>query len=58
VIFAGVTEQHPLLKKLTMRVQTKGSEPLNVLVSSCSKAIEKVSKLLLEANKALVEGGA
>ena len=58
VIFAGVMEQHPLLKKLTMRVQTKGLEPLNVLLSSCSEAIEKASELLSEVNKALVEGGA
>jgi len=58
VIFAGVAEQHPLLKKLTMRVQTKDIGPLNVLISSCSKAIEKTSELLSEVKKALVKGGA
>lgn len=58
VIFAGVSEQHPLLKKLTMRVQTKGIEPLNALISSFSKAIEKTSELLSEVNKALIKGGA
>lgn len=58
VIFAGVAEQHPLLKKLIMRVQTKGIEPMNVLISSCSKAIEKTSELLSEVNKALAKEGA
>ncbi|MCP8307888.1 MAG: hypothetical protein H3Z53_02680 [archaeon] len=58
VIFAGVIEQHPLLKKLTMRVQTKNIEPLNVLISSCSKAIEKSSELLSEMKKILIERGA
>lgn len=57
VIFAGVMEQHPLLKKLTMRVQTKDIEPLNILISSCSKATEKSSELLSEV-KNLTKGGA
>ncbi|MGQ9468789.1 MAG: RpoL/Rpb11 RNA polymerase subunit family protein [Nitrososphaerales archaeon] len=57
VAFAGVMEQHPLLKKLTMRVQTKGIEPLNVLISSCSKAIEKTFDLLLEVKKVLIKEG-
>jgi len=57
VIFAGVMEQHPLLKKLTMRVQTKGIEPFNALISSCSKAIEKTSELLSEIKKILIKGG-
>lgn len=58
VTFAGVTEQHPLLKKLTMRVQTKGVEPLNALISGCSKAIEKASDLLSEVRKTLTKEGA
>ncbi|MCP8315293.1 MAG: hypothetical protein H3Z51_00325 [archaeon] len=57
VIFAGVMEQHPLLKKLTMRIQTKSIEPLNVLISSCSKAIGKTSELISEIKKILVKGG-
>ncbi len=57
VTFAGVTEQHPLLKKLTMRVQTKGVEPLDALISGCSKAIEKASDLLLEVKNTLTKEG-
>jgi DNA-directed RNA polymerase II subunit RPB11 len=58
ITFAGVREQHPLLKKLNMRVQTKDVEPLNALISSCSKAIEKTSDLLSEVKKVLAKGGA
>jgi DNA-directed RNA polymerase subunit L len=56
IVFAGVMQQHPLLKKLTMRIQTKDVEPLNVLISSSLKAVEKSSELLSEAKKILIEG--
>jgi len=58
VVFAGVMEQHPLIKKLTMRVQTEDVAPLNAVISSCSEAIEKTSELLSEVKKTLVKEGA
>lgn len=58
VLFAGVREQHPLLKKLNMSIRTKEVEPLNALISGCLKAIEKTSDLLSEVKNTLTKGGA
>ncbi|MEM3382705.1 MAG: RpoL/Rpb11 RNA polymerase subunit family protein [Nitrososphaerales archaeon] len=55
VLFAGVREPHPLLKKFDMRIQTKGVEPLNALISSCSKAIENTSNLLSKLKSAFAK---
>ncbi|MEM3437841.1 MAG: RpoL/Rpb11 RNA polymerase subunit family protein [Nitrososphaerales archaeon] len=57
VLFAGFREQHPLLKKINMRIQTKDVEPLNALISSCSKAIENTSNLLSKVKDVLTKEG-
>ncbi|MGQ9718594.1 MAG: RpoL/Rpb11 RNA polymerase subunit family protein [Nitrososphaerales archaeon] len=51
VVFAGWAQRHPLLKRINMRVQTKATEPLKVLISGSSKASEKASELISEAKK-------
>ncbi|MCP8323564.1 MAG: hypothetical protein L6N96_05240 [Candidatus Methylarchaceae archaeon HK02M2] len=48
ILFAGVIQQHPLLNRLTMRIQTKDVEPVDVLISNILKAIEKSAEMLSE----------
>jgi len=53
VVFAGWAQRHPLLKRINMRVQTKTTEPVKVLISGSSKASEKASELISEAKRIL-----
>ncbi|MCP8319281.1 MAG: hypothetical protein L6N95_05585 [Candidatus Methylarchaceae archaeon HK01B] len=53
IVFAGVIKQHPLLNRLTMRVQTKIIEPGDVLVSSSLKAVERSAEMLSEVKRNL-----
>ncbi|MCP8303897.1 MAG: hypothetical protein H3Z50_00255 [archaeon] len=51
IVFAGVIKQHPLLNRLTMRIQTKNIEPVDVLVSSSLKAVERSAEMLSEVKR-------
>jgi len=54
-VFAGIVKQHPLLNRLTLKIQTKEKDPLDVLVSSSSDAVKKAAEILSEIKKNLDE---
>jgi len=55
IVFAGVIKQHPLINRLTLRIQSKDIEPLDVLVSKSLKAVEKSAVILSEVRRSLDE---
>jgi len=56
VQFAAFKAPHPLLNKILLKIDTKGSDPFTVLSSSCKAASIEIKKLSVEANK-IVDGG-
>ena len=55
VEFAAFKAPHPLLKKILLKIDTKGSDPLTELSSSCKNASTEIKKLSVEASK-IVDG--
>ena len=55
VVFAGAIPTHPLLKKIILKVQTKGIKPIDAVVAGGERAAENVAEILSEAKKAIGE---
>lgn len=53
VEFAGAVLTHPLVKKILLKVQTKGISPKEVILTSCKTACEEISEIIRETTKAL-----
>lgn len=51
VSFAGTVRSHPLVKRFTIKLQTKKAKPKDVLLASCEKALDETAKLLNEIEK-------
>jgi DNA-directed RNA polymerase subunit L len=56
VVFAGAISTHPLLKTMKLRVETKGTEPIDAIIDSCRKAAKNATELLDKTNKSLGNG--
>ncbi|MEM4298127.1 MAG: RpoL/Rpb11 RNA polymerase subunit family protein [Nitrososphaerota archaeon] len=52
--FAGSVRSHPLIKRFTIGLRTKGADPKEVLLACCEKAVENTLMLLKEIEKAVV----
>lgn len=55
VRFAAFKAPHPLLKKILLKIDTKGTNPFTELSSSCKTASTEIKKLSVEASK-IVDG--
>lgn len=55
VIFAGLTQIHPLSRKFLIKIRTKDTPPLEVIVASGKNAIKNVEDLLNNIKKVLKE---
>ena len=55
VVFAGAVPTHPLLRKTVIRVETKSRNPTDATISSSSKALENIEKLLTMARGAIIK---
>ena len=58
VIFAGVLPQHPLVKKLVLKVRAQRIKPEKAFSNSVERAIETTHELLDSMKKALGGGAA
>ncbi len=53
VQFAAFKSPHPLLNKILLKIDTKGSNPFSELSASCVRASTEIKKLSVEASKIL-----
>ena len=54
VIFAGIMQKHPLIKRITISIQTKNIKPLDVILSNSLNAVNKVDEINSELKKYLL----
>lgn len=57
VVFAGLKTPHPLLKKIIVKVQTKGSSPIEAVKKSGERALQRTEEFYEAAKQALKERG-